>query len=101
MAQRTITLASIEDVNALEASKGNKPLWVDMGTISNLPVTKTATGVTTDMIVSEAVLGTPEVQTSDWIINTDTANSITVSGTISGTTTLKILLTPQNAITAT
>lgn len=87
-------------LDGLTSSKGNKAIWVDMGTVSSLPVTKLASGVTTDMVVSEAVLGTPTAQTGDWTVNTDTAGTVTVSGSISGSTTLKLLMVPQNSVTA-
>lgn len=76
-----------------------KALWVDMGTVSSLPVTKSVAGVTTDMVCAESTLGTPSAQTGDWTINTDTAGQVTVSGSISGSTTLKILLVQQNSVT--
>lgn len=90
---------SAADKTKLDGLK--KALWVDMGTISSLPVTKTADGVTADMVCVEATLDTPSAQRSDWTINTDTEGSITVSGTISGTTTLKIVLVPSSSLTAT
>lgn len=75
-------------------------MYIDMGTISSLPVTKTFTGVRTDMVVARMELGTPSAQRSDWTVNTDTANSITISGTISGSTTCKILLVQAESGTA-
>ncbi len=88
-------------IDNLKSSKGDKALYVDMGSISSLPVTKTVSGVTTDMVCVQAVLGTPAAQQNDWTINTDTANKVTVSGSISGTTSLKVILVPQNSITGT
>lgn len=83
------------------ASTFTKAVWVDMGTITELPVTKTAVGVTTDMVCAEYILGTPTAQSSDWVVNTDTPDSITISGTMrgSGGTTLKMLLVAKNDIT--
>ena len=75
-------------------------LWIDMGTLSSLPTTKTFSGVRTDMICARMELGTPSAQRSDWVINTDTANSVTISGTISGTTTCKLLLVQAESGTA-
>lgn len=72
---------------------------VNMGTISSLPITKTAIGVNSNMAIAQAVLGTPSAQTGDWTVNTAT-NSVTVSGTISGSTTLSLLLVPEEEITA-
>lgn len=87
-------------LDGIANTKGNKAIWVDMGTVSSLPVTKTASGITTDMVVSDAVLGTPAAQTGNWTVNTDTAGRITVSGSISGSTTLKLLMVPQNSVSA-
>ena len=91
----------IQQVEAAVATKGGKALWVNMGTISSLPVTKNVAGVTTDMVCAEAVLGTPSAQVSDWTVNTDVAGKVTVSGTISGSTTLNVLLVPRDYKTAT
>lgn len=88
------------DISSLSTAKGNKAIWVNMGTISTLPVTKTVSGVTTDMVCANALLGTPSAQGSDWTVNTNTANKVTVSGTINGSTTLYLLLVPQNSVTA-
>ena len=75
-------------------------LWIDMGTLSSLPTTKTFSGIRTDMICARIELGTPSAQRSDWEINTDTADSVTISGTISGTTTCKLLLVQAESGTA-
>ncbi len=71
-----------------------------MGTISSLPVTKTATGVTAKMVVVASELGTPSAQTGDWTVTT-AADSVTIAGTISGSTTVKLVLVEQDAISAT
>lgn len=86
--------SNAQSISDLNTAKGDKALWINMGTISSLPVTKTVSGVTTDMVCAHAELGTPSAQTGDWTIDTDTAGRITVSGKISGSTTLKILLVP-------
>lgn len=91
----------INDAAARAAVQAVKALYVDMGTISSLPTTKVVEGVTTDMVCAEAFLGTPSAQTSDWTVNTDTAGRITISGSISGSTTLKLLMVPQTTVTAT
>lgn len=73
------------------SGKQDIPLWVDMGTISSLPVTKNVSGITAGMMCTAYLLGTPSAQTSDWKV-TPAAGSVTVSGTISGSTTLEIKL---------
>ena len=78
----------------------HKPLRVTTPSFSSLPTTFSATGVTADMVVAEAVLSNPAAQTGAWTITT-AANSITIAGTISGTTTLTLLLVkPSGNITA-
>lgn len=94
-AQGAMSAADKTKLDGLE-----KGLYIDMGTISSLPVTKTFTGVTTDMVVARMELGTPSAQRSDWTVNTDTADSITISGTISGSTTCKLLLVQAESGTA-
>jgi hypothetical protein len=65
---------------------------VNMGTVSSLPKTMSVNGVTTDMVCVRADLGTPSAQASEWTVNTNTANSITLSGTINTETTVKLYL---------
>jgi len=77
----------------------NAPRYVNLGSVSTLPGTWTVTGITTDMVCSEAILGTPSAQTGDWTVNTDTAGQITVSGSISGTTTVTLVMVPSIAVT--
>ena len=89
------------DIASLKTQKGNKAIYANLGTISSLPVTKNVAGVTIDMVCAEAVLGTPSAQVSDWTVNTDGAGKVTVSGTISGSTTLNVLLVPRDYKTAT
>lgn len=89
------------DIDDSIATKADIPGWYNMGTISSLPVTKTAADVTTDMICTHSQLGTPSAQTSDWTVNTDTAGQITISGSISGSTTLYIKLEKVRTVTPT
>jgi len=67
------------------------PLWVNLGTVSSLPVTKNISDITADMKCTASLLGTPSAQTGDWTVTT-ADGSVTVSGTISGSTTLEIKL---------
>lgn len=64
---------------------------VDFGTISSLPVTKSNAAIKADHVVLAYELGTPGAQTGDWTITTS-AGSVSVSGTIVGSTTLKLVL---------
>lgn len=81
---------------ALDATQGkilneDKPLWLDCGTVSSLPKTVSNAKITAAMVCSHAELGTPSAQTSDWTVTT-AAGSVTISGSITGSTTLKMLL---------
>lgn len=90
----------IDVMNYASVEVDVRALWVNMGTISSLPVTKTLTGITTDMICAKLELGTPSAQTETWTIDTDTADEVTITGTISGSTTCKLLLVQSNSDTA-
>lgn len=68
-----------------------RPIWMNLGTVSSLPITKNDSNVKTDMKCVKAVLGTPSAQTGDWTVTTSDG-SVTVSGSISGSTTLEIML---------
>lgn len=71
---------------------------VDMGSVSSLPVTKSVSGVTTDMVCIRADISDPAVQASPWSVSTNTADSITLSGEITGSTTVKLYLQKSRAL---
>ena len=73
------------------------PLWVDFGTVSSLPVTKSSNRITSDMICTMSEVGTPSALTSDLTVTTSDGG-VTVSGSITQSTTLKILLEAVNTI---
>ncbi len=77
----------------------NAPRYVNLGSISTLPGTWDVTGITTDMVCSQAILSNPAAQTGDWTVNTNTAGQITLSGTISGTTTVTLVMVPSISVT--
>ena len=68
-----------------------KCLSVNCGTISSLPRTVTNTLIASDMVVINSTLGTPSAQTSDWTVTTS-AGTLTISGSISGSTTVTLYL---------
>jgi hypothetical protein len=69
-----------------------KTLVVDIPSFSSLPQTINNTNITSDMIVVNSVLSTPSAQTSDWTVTTSTG-SLTITGTISGSTSVTLYLT--------
>ena len=65
---------------------------VNLGTVSSLPKTQVVSGMETDEVCIHAELGTPSAQTGTWTVNTNTAGQVTLSGSITGSTTVKLYL---------
>lgn len=68
-----------------------KVLVIDIASFSSLPQTVSNSAITADHVVVNSVLGTPSAQTGDWTVTTG-AGTLTVSGSISGSTTLTLYL---------
>lgn len=89
------------DLTAEINKKQDIPLWINMGTItgsgSSVTTTKNVSGVTSDMKCTAYYLGTPSKQTGDWTVTTSNG-SVTVSGTVNGSTTLEIKLEKVNEV---
>ena len=70
-----------------------RPLQISLGTISSLQATVSDDGIVAEHIVkpSDCLLSNPSAQTSDWTVTTSDG-SLTVSGTVSGSTTATIWL---------
>lgn len=84
--------ASVEIVEEIIRAYSNpEVLVINCGTVSSLPKTVTDANIEDDMVVLNSEIGTPSAQTGDWTVTTS-AGSLTVSGTISGSTTLKLYL---------
>lgn len=73
-----------------------KVLVVSVASFSSLPKQITNENITADMVVVNSVLGTPSAQTSDWTVTTANG-SATVTGSISGSTTLTLYLMKSRA----
>ena len=71
-----------------------KVLVVSVASFGSLPQTVTNASITADHICLKAELGTPSAQTGDWTVTTS-AGSLTLSGSISGSTTAKLYLAIQ------
>ena len=65
---------------------------IDCGSFSSLPKTVSNSKIKSSDIVIEAVMSNPEAQIGDWTISTS-EGSLTISGSISGTTSLTLYLT--------
>lgn len=89
-APRVITPAVL---NSFVTGKANvmPTLVVDVESFSSLPQTVVNESITSDMVVVKSILGTPSAQTGDWTVTT-VDGSATVTGSISGSTTLTLFL---------
>lgn len=72
-----------------ETLTGNKPIKCTKSGVNALPTTITKEGITDTMQAVKMMLSAPYVQGSDWTI-TSAAGSITISGTINGTTDIEV-----------
>ena len=76
---RTGTLASTDAIT------------VNIASFNSLPQTVSDASITADHVAVHCELGTPTAMTGDWTITTS-AGSLTVSGTMTGSTTLQLVL---------
>ena len=76
-----------------EEMNKSRPLPLSKSSVSSLPTTITDSRITSTMICAPGGmrLSNPSAQRSDWTIST-AAGSVTISGTISGTTTIYLWL---------
>lgn len=70
---------------------GDNPVLVDIASFNSLPKTVSNASITSTMVLIHAELGTPSAMASDWTVTTANG-SVTISGTIDGTTTLRLIL---------
>lgn len=68
-----------------------KTVEVTSSSFSSLPVTISDSNITADHVVVNSVLSNPAAQTGDWTVTTSTG-SLTISGSISGSTTVTLYL---------
>lgn len=78
-------IANKPDIDSL------KVLVVTLASFSSLPQTFYESAVTADHVCLKAELGTPSAQTGDWTVTTSNG-SVTISGSISGSTTATLYL---------
>lgn len=78
----------------LGVAEAGLPLQVSISSVSSLPQTVNKAEITATMICQPGgcYLSNPTAQTGDWTVTT-AAGSVTVSGTISGTTDIVLYLT--------
>ena len=66
-------------------------LPITFSSFSSLPQTISNAAITSDMVVVASEIGNPSAQTGDWTVTTSNG-AVQVSGSIGGTTTLKLYL---------
>ena len=66
-------------------------LIINVSSFSSLPQTVSNANIESDMVVVNSVLGTPSAQIADWTVTTSNG-SLTISGSISGSTTATLYL---------
>lgn len=86
-----VTDASGQAIDSGVTVQELKALVIESGSFSSLPQTLSNANITADHIVMESILSNPSAQTSDWTVTTS-AGSLTISGSISGTTTITLYL---------
>ena len=85
------SVESLAETVAETVAETREVLVVTVASFSSLPQTVTNSNITSDMVVVNSVLGTPSAQTSDWTVTTANG-STTITGSISGSTTLTLYL---------
>lgn len=90
--QELVAGTSTEPRVITPAVASNFKVLVLEATISSLPATLSDVRITTDLVCIKAELGNPSAQVSDWTVDTDTAGEATITGNISGSTTVKLYM---------
>ena len=85
------SVESLAETVAETVAETREVLVVTIASFSSLPHTITNANITSDMVVVNFVLGTPSAQTSDWTVTT-VDGSVTITGSISGSTTATLYL---------
>lgn len=85
------TLGTVE-TNLSTVTAKYPALVVTQSAVSSLPVTISDTDIESDMVVVNSELSAPSAQTSDWTVTTS-AGSLTISGSVSGSTDVTLYLT--------
>lgn len=75
----------------VKAALDSEVIVVNLASFSSLPQTVSNAAIKANHVVIDSTLGTPSAQTGDWTVTTANG-SLTISGNISGSTTLKIVL---------
>lgn len=90
LAGSTVTFSQIAEI-VKGTIESLETLVVTVSSFSGLPQTVTNAKISADHVVVNSVLSNPSSQTSDWTVTT-ADGSLTISGSISGSTTLTLYL---------
>lgn len=90
-AQSGVAVASAVSTAKTEVVNELKVLVITSSSFSSLPQTLTNSSITADHVVVNSVLSNPSAQTGDWTVTTS-SGSLSISGSISGSTTLTLYL---------
>ena len=90
-AQSGVAVASAISTAKTEVVNELKVLVITSSSFSSLPQTLTNSSITADHVVVNSVLSNPSAQTGDWTVTTS-SGSLSISGSISGSTTLTLYL---------
>ena len=71
-----------------------KTVEVTSSSFSSLPITISDSNITSEHVVVNSVLSNPSAQTGDWTVTTSDG-SLTISGTMNGSTTVTLYLTAK------
>lgn len=88
------TYLAIDDgteTNKIPVTELGTTIMLEIPSFSSLPQTITDDRINTHHIVLNSVFGNPSAQTSDWTVTTSDG-SLTISGSMSGSTTLTLYL---------
>lgn len=93
---KTSAVGAINEVDshadaAAEAAEKCECLVITVSGVSSLSQTVSNADIESDMVVVNSTLSNPAAQTGDWTITTGTG-TLTIAGTISGTTDLTLYL---------
>lgn len=78
-------------INDMVDAMSDSLLTIEIPSFSVLPQTVTNSRITSDHVVVSATPGTPEAVVGEWTVTTANG-SLTITGTISGSTTLRLVL---------
>lgn len=90
-AQARTNIGAIDESVASTKADGAKVLVITSDSFSSLPQTISNEKIALAMVVVNAVLSNPAAQTGDWTVTT-ASGSLTISGSISGSTSITLYL---------